>query len=86
MMKKQEIVAEHGNRLVVSRSDVIERNRNDVSAWPDDVRSQRMWALSFVVQGDRAIRVLSKDETAAEVLGQHLAFADRVLAWVNGDE
>ena len=85
-MKKQEIVAEHGKRLIMSRSEVIERNRNDVAAWPDDVRSQRMWALSFVVQGDRAIRLPSKDETATDVLGQHLALADRVLAWVNGDE
>ena len=83
-MSEHEIVAEHGKRLVVSRSDIIERNRNDVSAWPDDIASQRMWALSFVVQGDRAIRLPSRDATASDVLDQHLVLADRVLAWVNG--
>lgn len=83
-MSEHEIVAEHGKRLVVSRSDVIERNRNVVASWPDDIASQRMWALSVVVQGDQSIRLPTRDATAADVLDQHLVLADRVMAWVNG--
>ena len=84
MVSEHEIVAEHGKRLVVSRSDIIERNRNVVASWPDDIASQRMWALSVVVQGDQSIRLPTRDATAADVLDQHLVLADRVMAWVNG--
>ena len=88
-MNKHEIVAEHGKRLVVSRSDtfheVVERNRSDVACWPSDAPSQRMWALSIVVQGDRSIRMPGRDDTPSDILDQQIALAERVLAWVDRD-
>lgn len=89
MIEKHEIVAEHGKRLVISRgADVIERNKVDVAAWPDDIRSQRVWALSVAIQIERLqidLVAAMSDGPGTDVLANHLALAERVLTWVNGE-